>query len=311
MDYRMTRLHVSILCALLITASTGCSVRQMAMNQLADTLASTGTAISSDDDPELIKAAVPFSLKLMEIVLEQTPEHQGLLYSTSSGFTQYAYAFVQLEADQIEDEDFAEATHMRERARKLYLRARDYGLRGLEVDYKDFETQLYNNPEKAIAQTDIGDVPLLYWTAVSWAGAIGVSKDDPELLAELPMVDALIDRALELDEDYENGAIHSFLIAYELSRQGGTGSPMKRARKHYQRAVELSHGMLAGPMVAYAEAISVQEQNLTEFRNLLNRALAIDVNQKPEWRLVNVIMQERARWLLSRTDELFLIAEPY
>jgi len=43
---------------------------------------------ASDDDPELVREAVPFSLKLIESLLEQSPQHRGLLYAASSGFTQ-------------------------------------------------------------------------------------------------------------------------------------------------------------------------------------------------------------------------------
>jgi predicted anti-sigma-YlaC factor YlaD len=66
---------------------------------------------------------------------------------------------------------------------------------------------------------------------------------------------------------------------------------------------------LAGPFVALAGSVAVQKQNVTEFKDLLHRALAIDPDARPEWRLVNLILQRRARWLLSRTDELFLVSE--
>jgi predicted anti-sigma-YlaC factor YlaD len=72
----------------------------------------------------------------------------------------------------------------------------------------------------------------------------------------------------------------------------------------------LSDGQQAGPLVALAEAVSIQNQDLQEFESLLNRALAIDVDAKPEWRLVNVLMQRRAKWLLGRREELFLRASP-
>ena len=94
-----------------------------------------------------------------------------------------------------------------------------------------------------------------------------------------------------------------------MSRQGAEGKPEDRARKHFDRAMELCGGQLAGPLVALAEAVSVRNQNVTEFKELLNRALAINPDAKPEWRLVNLVMQRRARWLLSRTDELFLTTE--
>jgi predicted anti-sigma-YlaC factor YlaD len=295
-----------VVVALLASLASGCSFRKMAVNRLGDALAAGGATFASDDDPELVKDAAPFSLKLMESLLAESPKHKGLLFATASGFTQYAFAFVQQDADETEEKDLSAATELRVRARKLYLRARNYALRGLELNHGGFEKALRQNPNSAMRITGRADVPWLYWAAVSWAAAISNSKDNPDLIGDLPMVEALIDRALELDEGYDSGAIHSFLISYEMSRQRAEGKPEDRARRHFARAMELGGGQLAGPLVALAEAVSVKNQNVVEFKDLLNRTLAIDPNAKPEWRLVNSVLQRRARWLLSRTDELFL-----
>ena len=285
---------------------SGCSINEFAAKKVGDALAKGGTSFSSDNDPELIREALPFSLKLMESLLNETPNHKGLLFATTSGFTQYGYAFVQQEAEILEDIDFEAAEASMERAKRLYLRARSYGLRGLSVDDPDFESSLRQNPLEAVLSTNKEDVPLLYWTAVSWLAAIGLSVDDPALVGDLTIVEALIDRALELDEGYDDGAIHSFLITYEMIRQGGTGDPADRARKHFSRAIELSRGQLASPYIALAEAVSIYENNQKEFTDLLQKALAINVDDRPEWRLTNLIYQKRARWLLGRTDLLFL-----
>ena len=278
----------------------------MAVNKLGDALAAGGTTFASDDDPELVKAAVPFSLKLMESLLAESPNHERLLFATASGFTQYAYAFVQQDADELEDKNLAAARELRVRARKLYLRARNYGLRGLELKHPGFEKGLRADPKAALRAGKVDDVPLLYWTGASWAAAISISKDNPDLIGDLPIVEALMDRALELNESFEQGAIHSFLVSYEMSRPGAEGKPEERSRKHFERAMELCGQQQAGPLVALAEAVSVKSQNVREFTDLLHRALAINPDARPEWRLVNLVMQRRARWLLSRADELFL-----
>ena len=197
-------LLLPLLSSLLVS---GCSIKRMAVNASGNALAGGGTTFSSDDDPELIKAAVPFSLKLMDSLLDHSPRHQGLLFATSSGFTRYAYAFVQQEADESEDNNLTAANELRTRARKLYLRAHNYGLRGLEVNHHGFGKALLANPKDAVQVAKVADVPLLYWTAVSWAGAVSLSKDNPELIGDLPIVEALIDRALELDESFDHGAI--------------------------------------------------------------------------------------------------------
>jgi predicted anti-sigma-YlaC factor YlaD len=296
----------AILCAGSALLAAACSIKRMAVNKIGDSLAESGTTFASDDDPELIAAAVPFSLKLMESLLEASPNHRGLLFATASGFTQYAYAFVEQDADRIEDENFAQAQAGRARAKRLYLRARDYGLRGLEVSHRGFGAALRADPRAAVRVTKKEDVALLYWTAAAWGAAVSLSKDDPHLVADQPIFEALIDRALELDEAFDHGAIHGFLISYEPARQGGAGDPYERARKHFDRAVALTDGQSASPFVSYAEAVSVMAQNREEFDSLLNRALAIDADAKPDWRLANLIMQRRARWLLSREDDLFL-----
>lgn len=286
--------------------STGCSIKRFAINKLGDSLAGSGTTFASDEDPDLVESALPFSLKLIESLLAESPRHRGLLFAASSGFTQYAYAFVEQAADEVEDQDLAKATALRTRARKLFLRARNYGLRGLEVKRPGFEKALRDDAKAAVRVASKADVPLLYWTAASWGAAISLSKDNPDLIADQPIVEALIDRALELDESFDNGAIHNFLISYEPSRPGGTGDAAARSRKHFERAMELAGGKSASPLVSLAETVSVSKQDKKEFQSLLRRALEIDVDAKPAWRLSNLVMQRRARWLLGRIDQLFL-----
>ena len=296
-------------CALAVLSgilTTGCSIKKMAVNAAGNALANGGTTFTADDDPELIKAALPFSLKLMESLLAENPRHQGLLFATASGFTSYAVAFVQQDADEAEQESFAKAEAIKQRALRLFLRARNYGLRGLDVSHPGFEKKLRANPTAAVRGAKKADVPLLYWTAAAWAKAISLSVDDPNLVADLPMIEALINRALELDEAWNEGAIHGFLITYEMSRALPEAEKEARARKHFDRAMELSHGRQAGPMVSLAEAVSVPKRNAVEFDALLTRALAIDPDQHPESRLINLVMQRRARWLLTQRDELFL-----
>lgn len=293
------KLTIALACGL---AAGGCSVQRWATDKAADALAADSTVIARDDDPELVRAAVPFSLKLMETVLAKDPGHDGLLLAASRGFTQYAYAYVQMDADLLEDRDYAGAQQLRQRARRLYLRARDYGLRGLETRHPQFATALNRDAPAAAATLRAADVPLLYWTAVAWAAAVAQAKDDPALIGDLAKVDALAARAAELDADFGAGALQGFLVTYEMARAGR--EPVARA--HFARAVALSRGASAAPYVALAESVCVATRARTEFLSLLDAALAIDADAHPDNRLENLILQRRARWLQTRVDDLFL-----
>jgi predicted anti-sigma-YlaC factor YlaD len=294
---------------LAVVLASGCSVRKYAINQLGDALAHSGSTFASDDDPELVRQAVPFSLKLIESLIAESPCHPGLLLAAARGFTQYAYAFVQQPAEELESRDLTASRELRDRARRLYLRARNYGLRGLEARHPGFDQALRAHPTSAVSALRKEELPMIYWTAASWAAAMALSKDHPEVVADFPLVEALADRALALDEAYEAGALHTFMMTFELARKGAPGDPMARVKRHFDRAMELAQGAQAGPLVSWAENVSVQRQNVGEFKSMLNRALAVDPNVRPEWRLENLVLQRRARWLLSRIDELFLVLD--
>jgi predicted anti-sigma-YlaC factor YlaD len=273
----------------------GCSIRQLAVDQLANAIAAGGTTYSSDEDPELVGAAIPFSLKLMESLLAESPHNRALLTAASSGFTQYSYGWV--------DNDDAN----RERAKKLYIRARDYGVRALAESLgSDLRARLTADPQAAVKSAKKSDVPALYWTASAWGLAISKGKDDLDLLADLPVVEALITRAAELDPDYESGAIDAFLMTFEASRGGVSKESAQRAMEHYKLAVERSKGLSASPYVGAAEAFSIPAQNRKEFEEYLAKALAVDPNAKPEWRLQNILARRRAEWLLEHADDLFI-----
>ena len=276
--------RAAALCLALVAAS-GCSVREYALRSAGDALAGGGDTYASDDDIELIGAATPFGLKTIETLLAEVPDHAGLLLAAARGFTQYAYVYVQTPAEDLEEHDVAAAYAQQERARRLYLRARDYGRRGLRI------------------QPD--NVALLYWTAVASGAAISLSKDHPEILADLPEVERLIRRAEALDADFDSGTLHTFLIGYEMSRPNAGPDAEKRARTNFARAVELSGGRQAGPYVSLAESVSVEKRDRREFESLLKQAISVDTGARPEWRLANLVMQKRARRLLARADELF------
>lgn len=299
-------LRLVALLGILLPAPGCATLKHTAIDRMGDALASGGTTFSADDDPQLIAAAVPFSLKLIESLLAERPQHRGLRLAAASGFTQYAFAFVQQEADEVAEHDFAAGTALRHRARRLYLRARDHGLRGLEATHAGFSVRLRTEPRRAVRAATIADVPLLYWTAASWGAAIALSKDDADLVGDQGALEALIDRAVELDEGFDRGALHAFLIAYEMARPAGDGTPTTRARSHFAQAMALSGGAQAGPLVTLAESVALPTQNRKEFEALLQRAIAIDADAHPEFRLVNLVMQRRARWLLTRADGLFL-----
>ena len=304
---RCARSPVVVLAVLVLLS--GCSVRKLAVDKVADALAAPGTVWKGDDDPQLVGEALPFALKTQESLLAESPRHRPLLLATCSGFVSYAAGWIEPEAERLETTDFAGAQLARDRALRLHLRGRGYCLRALDLVLPGAAARLAADPETALEGVGRQEVELLYWTGAAWGSAISLGLDRPELVADLPAVRALFGRAIALDPDYDRGALHEAMISIESMSELLGGSP-ERARTHFERAVELSQGRRASPFVTWARGVPVATQDRKEFRSALERALAVDPDASESDRLANRLAQERARRLLARADELFYESEP-
>ena len=303
MKNRFTRAVRLVTTLLVAAAFAGCSLRSMAVNAVMPTLANPAVYLS-EEDPEVARDALPFLLKTIESILDADPAQQDALLFANTGFLLYANAFLQADAALAEWDDYELASELNERARRMYLRARGYGLQNVEIDHPDIAARLLDDPQSAAAVFDVEDVESLYYLGGAWMLAISLGLDQPALVADLPAARALLDRALELDEDFERGALHSAFITLESVGEAMGGS-YARARDHFARAVELSDGQDAGPYLSLATGVAVAEENRAEFRELLETAIAIDPDEEPSNRLLNLIAQKRARVLLDHIDDLF------
>ena len=303
------RREIGVFAAVMVAAAlaAGCSLRSMAVNAVLPTLVNPAVYLS-EEDPEVVRAALPFLLKTIESILDADPDRQEVLLFANTGFLLYANAFLQADAARAEWDDYGRAAELNARARRMYLRARDYGLRNVELDHPGVTARLRAEPEEAAAVFGAEDVESLYYLGGAWLLAISLGLDRPALVADLPAARALLERALALDEEFERGALHAAFITLE-SAGAALGGSHARAREHFARAVELSGGRDAGAYLALAAGVAVAEENRAEFRELLETALAIDPHEEPRNRLLNLVAQERARVLLDHIDDLFF--EPF
>jgi predicted anti-sigma-YlaC factor YlaD len=248
-----------------------------------------------------VRDAVPFALKTMESLSDQLDDHVGLRLGMARGFTQYAYAFVQQPAELGAPPEVAQPQMLR--ARRLYLRAREYGLDGLRLQRGVSAKDL--NKTEGIARLQKEDVPLMYWTLAPWAAAIAADKRDLTLVGDLPVIAALLDRALQLDEAYDEGALHEFAITFDPARPEGT-TPQKQ-KQHFDRAMQLAQGTKISPLVTWAQAVAGPAQDKAGYEALLRQAASYDVEQPKarKNRLANVLAQRRAQYLLAHLDDVF------
>ena len=289
-----TRSRAAAISALFILTLGACSPKQMALNRMASALASASSVYETDNDPEFVRAAAPSTLKTVEMLLTQAPDHPALLLTACSGFTQYSYGFLHVEAE-VRAADLTAANELRTRAAKMYQRARGYCLHGLQVRHPALTAQaLAADPAGVLKVTTAEDIPWLYWAAAAWGAELSLAPSQLARIAELASVRALLHRAKALNDRWEQGAIYEALIAFDGLPPLLGGSPAA-ARADFDRAMQLSEKKSVFAYVALAATIT----NAAEKRRLLEQALAIDVSTLTSRRLTNLIAQRYARALLN------------
>ena len=290
-----------------LAAACGCSfVKPMLLKSVANTLSGPGSTVSSHTDPETVEGALDFALITNESLLASIPKHVPLLTTTCSQYTQYAAGFLQPRAEALQFEDFSKSKPVAERAFRLADRGREFCWRALEEKFKGAPAALKAREPGALKKAKREDVPLLYWSAASLGSAISLGGlEHPGLLIDWPVVRALAERALALDETWGRGSLHELMITVE-SQGEALGGSEERARKHFERAVAIQQGLSPGPYVSLAMGVSKGKQDRDEFEKLLKQALAVDPEKDPANRLPTTLTLRRAQVLLDHIDEIIM-----
>ena len=295
----------------IVLSFPSCSLNKLVINKVSDTLAGGGTStvFMGDNDPRLVGDAMPFAIKMFEALLEQNPNHQGLIETTGSLFIMYANAFVQGPAEMLPLSQYEEKRAELERAKNLYLRGVTILERGINNKYPALlgEWGPEEKPEftNGLSKMKKEDLTLFYWYAAGTLSAYALNVFDISLGLRVPQIIEMMNRAYELDSNYNSGALDELFLIIYSALPDGMGGDMEKALIHYQRALEKSGGRTAGPYVSYAQSVAVKNQDYEDFKNNLDKALAIDPDADRNNTLINTINQNKARYLLEKAPDLF------
>ena len=300
-------LRVALALGLLAAALSACSLNRLATQTVAEMISGEGSnaVMAGDGDPQLVGEALPFTLKLHELLLSELPDDAELQLATGRGFVVYAASFVQRPAERLPNRDIRLRIAELERANLLYLRAREHLLTGIELRHPGFRELLdRGETDAARALADASSIDYFYWLGAAWMGAVSTDPANVELVSTVPLAVALLEQVTAWDEVYGSGAAHDILLAYYASLPAALGGGAARAQQHFELAVAASDGIRARPYVAMASTTAIMQQDAELFRKLLDQALATPLDVA-EYRLQNTLDQQHALWLLEHMEDFF------
>ncbi|MDX1775662.1 MAG: TRAP transporter TatT component family protein [Desulfobulbales bacterium] len=272
---------------LVLLFSSGCA--SLFINPLLDPLT---LSLEKQTDLDLLQEGAPALLLILDGLIVKTPGNERLLLAATKAYAAYATTL------------FTDG--QTERAAAVSAKAKTHGislirrLPGLE-NIKDLNI---NEIDQALAGIPPDRVDHLFWGAYGWATWIQYQEGAPVAMADLPIVERIMLRVVELDESYYYGGAHIFLGSYYGSRPKMYGGEPGKSRKHFERALELNKRKFLLTHVAYAQTYARQMFDRELYFNLLTEVLEQPLTDS-EMASSNKLAKISAQKLMDRIDEFF------
>ncbi|MEW6185475.1 MAG: TRAP transporter TatT component family protein [Thermodesulfobacteriota bacterium] len=249
-------------------------------------------SVNRQSDTHLVRQGLPSYLMLTDSLVQSLPENPDLLLAAAQAYGAYASSLGDEEAD---------------RSARLIQRAKSYALRALDLHplFKGAEKSSFERFQLQMGQAGKDQVPLLFNVGSLWGSWIAQGPDAIEGMADLPKVEILMNRVLELDPGYYYGGPHLFKAILLSARPVPYGGDLTKAEYHFQQALKYSQGRFLMTQVYYAQYYAKQKLDRDLFSSILNQVLATPADKEPDLILLNTLAQEKAKKLLEQADEFF------
>jgi hypothetical protein len=305
-----SRVLVAALLSSACVSLGGCNLNKFAADQTASVIAEAAPALDAFWDYEVAGIGTPGAIMQLEAMLSVSPNNEVLALNLAKAYLGYSIGWVENDFEvAYAAADFDKADRLRQRARLLYLRARNLALRSMRNRDKGVDEAIKGGADKVAAYlkehyTDAEDVGPVAWAGLAWGAAINMSLDQPDLIADLPIAKEFVRRAVELDGMYFNAAGYLFLGSMEAAFPPALGGDPEKGKVFFEKALELTKRKNHMIHINYARIYAVNTQNRELYVSLLNEIINSG-DQGNHVRLNNKIARVRAERYLTQTDELF------
>jgi fructose-specific component phosphotransferase system IIB-like protein len=285
-----------VLCSLwLLLSAGGCiPTKQARVAAVAYTAEDVLRAAARQSDPAIVRDGSPAYIMLVDGLIEAYPNDSELLTAGCQAYTVYASSFV-------EDSDPGKAAI-------LYGKAKEYGFRALSLR-RNFQQAARGNLNEFVVflwEFNQKDVPALFWTSSAWAKWLSLNLDSLEALADMPVLEATMQRVIELDGGFYYGSPHLQMAVYLAAKPPIAGGDLDKAKEHFARAFSLGADKLLSAKVLFARYYAVGRKDRILFEKTLQQVIEAPADEVPELTLSNTLAKEKARVLLERADDYFV-----
>jgi len=288
-------------------SSTGCIKQILLDGQIASTRKASA-AVNTIGDYEVAERTANAGLGTMEGLRYLAPDNEDAIFMLTRSWASIALGFMEDSMERAEDEEGttgANYDYHRRRARAAYERAIWYGSQLVEKEHPGFKDAQTNDATiRAYLEQfdDKEDAEKLFWLGYAWLGHTGVSSEKGEIVGQLFIAVALLEKSVALDPEYMNGSGHTALGAYHAR---STMAELDEAKKHFDEAIRISGDKSVLPKVQLAIRYYCSKGDKDNYLKTLNEVMASG-DGDPYQRLANTIGKRKAqRWLAPQRMQTY------
>jgi len=286
------RTRIFLFLWLLLLLSACLPNKKLTVGAAATLLEEVARASSKQSDLRILREGMPAYLMLIDGMIQAWPDNGRLLMAGAQSYSSFASLFVE--------------DHDKEYANSLYTRGKHYALRSLEMrGFKEPLQRPFDDFKEALKRLGKKDAPYLFWSATCWANWIRLNLDSVEAMSELPRVEWMMSRVLEVDEGFYYGGPHLFMGIWFASRPKIAGGDLKKAQGHFLKALDLGQGKFLMAYVYFANYYARNMMDKDLFISTLQKVLETPADTSPDLVLLNTAAKNQAKELLSHVGEYF------
>jgi len=286
------RTWIFLFLCLLFFLSSCLPNKKLTVGATATLLEEVARASYRQSDLRILREGMPAYLMLIDGMVQAVPDNEQLLIAAAQSYSSFASLFVEGQDN--------EYTNL------LYERGKQYALRSLEMrGFKEPLQRPFDDFKEGLKRLGKKDVPYIFWAATCWVNWIRLNLDSIEAISELPRVESLMKRALELDEGFYYGGPHLFMGIWFASRPKIVGGDLKKAQEHFLKALDLGQGKFLMAYVYYANYYARKMTDKDLFTSTLQKVLETPAETSPDLVLINTVAKKQAKELLSHVGEYF------
>ncbi len=281
----------------------------MAVRQATGFFAESRKVFEQETDLEIAEISIASNLKLLEAMQVHDENNADLNLMIAEIYSAYTLSFAEDKMEQAEaDKKEAEVKRQQQRAKMLYLRARDYAgkvlLPRLEIDNLAAisEKQL----QEKLAKLDKDDIAAVFWYAFAWGSSINVDREDTQALSELPKIEVMMAQVKAWDEAYYFAGAWLFEGVYFGARAEMMGGNLPRSKEAFEKNLKYTEGKLLITQYFYARTYCIFAQDKACFDRNLKIVLDAPADIHPGQKLANALAKKKAERLKKRKADFFV-----